>query len=226
MKKNYNFEREKLRLPEYGRHIQHMVDYLVSIQDRSLRNDQARVVIEIMGNINPLLRDTADIKHKLWDHLFIMSDFKLDVDSPYPIPSSDILYPKPDKLNYPRRNIARKYYGKNIENILASLKKIKDPEIKTQIASNVARYMRAKSFEYNHEHPNNEIIIKDIREMSDNTIFLDENSMGYIKNDYKQPQNVNRPRKNFTQNPHPAGKTGTYAGKSNGKHRTGKHSYK
>lgn len=84
MQKNYNYKRRKLFLPEYGRHIHEMVDSLMQIEDRRERNRQARAVIAVMGNLNPLLRDTADFTHKLWDHLFIMSDFQLDVDSPYP----------------------------------------------------------------------------------------------------------------------------------------------
>ena len=87
MKKNYNYTRRKLYLPEYGRHIQEMIDSLQLIEDRRERNRQARAVIAVMGNRNPLLRDTADFTHKLWDHLFIMSDFQLDVDSPYPQPT-------------------------------------------------------------------------------------------------------------------------------------------
>ncbi len=226
MEKNYNYGREKLRLPEYGRHIQQMVAYLRTIEDRNLRNEQARVVIEVMGNINPLLRDTDDIKHKLWDHLFIMSDFRLDVDSPYPIPSANILHPVPDRLPYPKHKITRKYYGRNIEKMLTALKGIDDEEAKTQIAGNIARYMRAKSFEYNQEHPSNEIIIKDIREMSDNMIYIDEVAINNLKNDYKQPQNNTRSRKNFSPAAHNGGKQGNHQNKQNGKRRTGKHTHK
>ena len=100
MEKNYNFERKKLMLPEYGRHIHQMVDYLCTIEDRTVRNEQAHVVVEVMGNINPVLRDAADFKHKLWDHLFIMSDFMLDVDSPYPMTGKRCI-PNPTKSNTP-----------------------------------------------------------------------------------------------------------------------------
>ena len=95
MKKNYNNTRRKLYLPEYGRHIHEMVDQLMSIEDREERNRQARAVIAVMGNLQPLLRDTADFTHKLWDHLFIMSDFQLDVDSPYARPSRQDLMVTP-----------------------------------------------------------------------------------------------------------------------------------
>ena len=98
MKKNYNYTRRKLYLPEYGRHIQEMIDSLQLIEDRRERNRQARAVIAVMGNLNPLLRDTADFTHKLWDHLFIMSDFQLDVDSPYPQPSRQELTITPRRM--------------------------------------------------------------------------------------------------------------------------------
>ena len=117
MLKNYNVDRKKVRLPEYGRHIQDMVEYLMTIEDREVRNRQARVVVGVMGNVNPALRDSVDFNRKLWDHLFIMSDFQLDVDAPYPKPSPDSLNPTPHKPEYPRKNIRLKHYGKYIENI-------------------------------------------------------------------------------------------------------------
>ena len=222
MDKNYNFERKKLMLPEYGRHVHQMVDYLKTIHDRDLRNQQARAVIEVMGNLNPILRESADFKHKLWDHLFIMSDFDLDVDSPYPIPTAKSLYPKPDRIEYPKHQIARKHYGKNIENMLAALKEIDDEEAKTQIAGNIAKFMRAKSFEYNQEHPNNEVIMKDIRSMSDNRIVLDEVALNNLKNDYKQPYMNNRQRKNYSAGGHSGSKANNYSNKQGNKRRIGK----
>ena len=222
MKKNYNYTRRKLYLPEYGRHIQEMIDSLLEIEDRRERNRQARAVIAVMGNLNPLLRDTADFTHKLWDHLFIMSDFDLDVDSPYPIPTAKSLYPKPDRIEYPKHQIARKHYGKNIENMLAALKEIDDEEAKTQIAGNIAKFMRAKSFEYNQEHPNNEVIMKDIRSMSDNRIVLDEVALNNLKNDYKQPYMNNRQRKNYSAGGHSGSKANNYSNKQGNKRRIGK----
>ena len=112
MKKNYNYTRRKLYLPEYGRHIHEMVDQLMTIEDREERNRQARAVIAVMGNLQPLLRDTADFTHKLWDHLFIMSDFQLDVDSPYARPSRQDLTVTPRKMQYSQERIAFKHYGK------------------------------------------------------------------------------------------------------------------
>lgn len=226
MNKNYNFEREKLQLPEYGRHIHEMVKYLISIHDRDLRSSQARIVIEVMGNINPILRDTADFKHKLWDHLFIISDFKLDVDSPYPVPTAKILYPKPDKIAYPKHKIMRKHYGKNIENMFNSIKDLEDEHAKTAAAGNIAKYMRAKSFEYNQEHPSNAIILKDIRSMSDNMITVDEVALNNLKNDYNTPQIAAKNRKPFGQTSRNGSKSHPRQNKPGDKRRTGRVQYK
>ena len=186
MRKNYNYTRPKLYLPEYGRHIQEMVESLIEIEDREERTRQAKAVIAVMGNLNPLLRDTADFAHKLWDHLIIMSDFRLDVDSPYSLPSRQDLMVKPRHLEYPQGYISHKHYGKYVGKILRSLSDEKRPEAVANTVDNVARYMRAKSFEYNLEHPNNEIIIKDIKKMSDYGIDIDEQSLNNIRSDYKQ----------------------------------------
>ena len=129
MKKNYNYARKKLLLPEYGRHIQEMVDSLLEIEDRRERNRQARAVIAVMGNVNPLLRDTADFSHKLWDHMFIMSDFKLDVDSPYPRVSRQTLTVRPKKMKYSTNHIMFKHYGKSVERMIRSLEGETNPAV-------------------------------------------------------------------------------------------------
>ena len=186
MKKNYNYTRRKLYLPEYGRHIHEMVDRLLTIENREERNRQARAVIAVMGNLNPLLRDTADFTHKLWDHLFIMSDFKLDVDSPYPRPARQDLMVSPHKMEYSQGRIAYKHYGKYVAMMLRSLRFEKDRDALDAAIDSLARYMRSKSFEYNQEHPNNEVIIKDIKTMSEGGIELDEVALNNLRSDYKQ----------------------------------------
>lgn len=200
MNKNYNYERKKLQLPEYGRHIHEMVDYLSTIEDRDLRNHQAQAVIGVMGNLFPLLRDTADYTHKLWDHMFIMADFRLDVDSPYPIPTAAELVPRPVKMSYPTRRIAIKHYGKNVENILRSLSGDKDSRAVEQAVDNIARFMRTKSYEYNEEHPNNETIIRDIKRMAGGEITIDETAIGNLRSEYKQPGQPHHAKKNDRQN--------------------------
>lgn len=195
MKKNYNHTRHKLYLPEYGRHIHEMIESLISIEDRRDRNRQARAVIAVMGNLNPLLRDTADFTHKLWDHLFIMSDFQLDVDSPYPRPSREDLTITPRHMEYTQTRIAYKHYGKYVEQMIRSIS-AEDAAKAAPTIDNIARYMRTKSYEYNQEHPNNEVIIKDIKKMSDGNITLDEEALGNLRSDYKQ-HTLQRPTKGF-----------------------------
>ena len=222
MKKNYNYTRRKLYLPEYGRHIQEMIDSLQLIEDRRERNRQARAVIAVMGNLNPLLRDTADFTHKLWDHLFIMSDFQLDVDSPYPQPTRQELTIAPRRMAYSQGRIAFKHYGKYVERMIGSLAGDKDRREVSRTVDNLARYMRSKSYEYNQEHPNNEVIMKDIRSMSDNRIVLDEVALNNLKNDYKQPYMNNRQRKNYSTGGHSGSKANNYSNKQGNKRRIGK----
>lgn len=195
MEKNYNIYRKRLFLPEYGRHIHQMVDNLVAIEDREERNRKARVVISVMGNLHPLLRDTPDFTHKLWDHLFIMSDFKLDVDSPYPVPTVQTLSPQPRRMPYPRQRVGMKHYGRYVKSMINALKGVEDQAAVQDAIGNIARYLRTKSFEYNQEHPNNEVIIKDIKKMSDYDISVDEDAINLIKSEYKQPHTV-RNKKN------------------------------
>lgn len=188
-------------LPEYGRHIHEMVDALLLIEDREMRNRQAKGVIAIMGNLFPALRDSPAVAHKLWDHLFIMSDFRLDVDSPYPIPTANTLYPTPARLPYPRHNFPMKHYGLNIQKIVKALSHEDNKQSLDQALSNVARFMRTKSYEYNQEHPDNATIIKDIRKMADGSIDIDENAINNIRSDYKnsvlshQKKGLNRNQK-------------------------------
>ena len=211
MKKNYNYKRRKLFLPEYGRHIHEMVDSLMAIEDRHERNRQARAVIAVMGNLNPLLRDTADFTHKLWDHLFIMSDFQLDVDSPYPRPARQDLMVTPQPMRYSQSRIPYKHYGKYVGRMLRRLVDVKDEQTVARTVDNIARYMRTKSYEYNLEHPNNEIIIKDIRKMSGGAIAIDEVALNNLRSDYKQHLSA-RP-----QNNRPNRKNGMKGGQKNGR---------
>ena len=186
MRKNYNYTRRKLYLPEYGRHIQEMIDSLSRIEDRRERNRQARAVIAVMGNLFPLLRDTADYTHKLWDHLFIMSDFQLDVDSPYPRPSREELTVAPKRMPYTQSRIVHKHYGKYVEQMLRKLSGVRDPRAVARTVDQLARYMRTKSYEYNQEPPNNEVIVKDIKHMSGGGIEIDEAAINNLRSDYKQ----------------------------------------
>jgi hypothetical protein len=184
MNKNYNYLRRRLMIPEYGRHIQEMIDSLLEIEDREERTRQAKAVIAVMGNLNPLLRDTADFTHKLWDHLFIMSDFQLDVDSPYPLPTREDLAVKPERLEYPQSDISHKHYGKNIVRVINRLKYEDLSNAESELA-NVVSYMRNKSLEYNQEHPTAEMLINDIKNLSEGAINLDEDALRKAESEHK-----------------------------------------
>ncbi len=203
MRKNYNYKRRKLYLPEYGRHIQEMVDSLLLIEDRQERTRQAKAVIAVMGNLNPMLRDTEDFKHKLWDHLFIMSDFQLDVDSPYAQPSRQDLMITPQKLSYPQSRITFKHYGKYTQEFVRSIVKGKSSRHTTGRIVDIARYMRSKSFEFNNEHPNNEAIIRDIRIMSGGDAEIDLSAISNMRSDYHASAQGQRKPQRKAQSQHP-----------------------
>jgi len=128
MKLTYNSTRPDLKIAEYGRSIHQMVAHCVSIEDRDERNKCARSIIKTMGNLFPQLRDVEDFNHKLWDHLHVMSDFKLDVDSPYPKPSPESFDSKPKKVGYPESKIKLGHYGKTIEKLIDEVIALEDEE--------------------------------------------------------------------------------------------------
>ncbi|MEG0499766.1 MAG: DUF4290 domain-containing protein [Rikenellaceae bacterium] len=175
--KNYNATRDKLILPEYGRNVVSMVNELLRIENREERTRQAQIVIDVMGNINPTLRDSNDYKHKIWDHLFILSDFKLDIDAPYEIPSREELQVKPEKIAYVRHSITHKQYGNNVRETIDILCQNRDKEDIIPIAVDIAKFMKQKSFEYNKEYPSNEVVLNDIRKFSNGEIILDEGTL-------------------------------------------------
>ncbi|MBQ8271620.1 MAG: DUF4290 domain-containing protein [Tidjanibacter sp.] len=185
MRTNYNIERKKLHLPEYGRHIQDMVEELMSIENRDDRNLRAKALVAIMANIQHASSEMPDFERKLWDHLFIMSDFQLDVDSPFPKPTATTIMPPPHRMEYPKGGIVMKHYGRNVKNTIRALERIKDGDTVDEVIYNLARYMRTKSFEYNQEHPDNAVIIRDIRKMANYDIPVDEEAISLMKSEYR-----------------------------------------
>jgi len=138
----YNTTRNHLTIREYGRHIQKMAEYVMTIEDREKRQKNANALVELMGFLNPQLKNVEDFRHKLWDHLFLITDFKLDVDSPYPIPTREILRPTPDPLPYPKRYPKYNHLGKNIEIIIDKALKEEDAEKRQGFANSIAYYMK------------------------------------------------------------------------------------
>jgi hypothetical protein len=129
-------------MKEYGRHIQRMVEHVLTIEDRAKRQQQAQVVIELMGTLNPHLKNVEDFRHLLWDHLFFVSDFKLDVDCPYPIPTKETYKQKPDPLPYPKRKPRYSHLGKNLEIVIDKALKESNPEKRVGFATSIAYYMK------------------------------------------------------------------------------------
>jgi hypothetical protein len=138
----YNTQRNYLTMREYGRHIQRMVEHVLTIEDRQKRQQQAQVVIELMGTLNPHLKNVEDFRHLLWDHLFFVSDFKLDVDCPYPIPTKETYKQKPDPLPYPKRKPKYSHLGKNLEIIIDKALREENPEKRVGFANSIAYYMK------------------------------------------------------------------------------------
>ena len=168
----------RLLLPEYGRNVQKMVCYLSTIEDKELRNRQAAVVVGIMANLSPHRRDTEEFRHMLWDHLFMIADFQIDIDPPFPRPTPDLFDIAPDKVPYTQGYISQKQYGNNVRRMaLAIASEDVTPEDKETVSLNLAKYMRQKSYEYNNEFPSNETIIADLRDISDGGIGLDSDML-------------------------------------------------
>ncbi len=162
---DYNTQRKKLPLPEYGRNIQKMVDYLFTVEDRDKRNKSAQVVIDVMGNLYPYLRDVAEFKHKLWDHLAIMSDFKLDIDYPYNPPTPDILTEKPNRVPYPQNNIKYKHYGYTMELMIDKITDI-DGEEREILIEQLANHMKKSYLSWNKDAVEDDKIFMDLYELS------------------------------------------------------------
>ena len=172
---DYNSTRNKLILSEYGRNVQNMVKYICELPTKEERNRYAQVVIDLMGFLNPHLRDVADFKHKLWDHLHIISNFQIDVDSPYPKPEMEAIHMKPEPLKYPHQRIRYKHYGKTIELMIEKAKSIEEPDRKQHMVQAIANFMKMAYVQWNKDSVADESILADLRAMSGGQLQLEEN---------------------------------------------------
>jgi hypothetical protein len=168
----YNTEREHLNIPEYGRHMQKMVNHAISIEDREERNKVAQAIIGVMGNLQPHLRDVPDFQHKLWDQLFIIADFKLDVDSPFPIPDKEVLAAKPDPLGYPQNYPKYRFYGNNIKTMIDVANTWEDGDLKTALKYTIANHMKKCFLNWNKDTVEDRVIFRHLFELSDGKIDL------------------------------------------------------
>lgn len=191
----YNSSRDKLLLKEYGRHVQKIVEACVQVKDRDKRNQFARELIELMGQLNPHLRNVEDFRHKLWDHLFIMSDYKLDVDSPYPIKGREEIEKRPKRLPYPQSRIKYKHYGKNVETLVAKAIATEDPDKQLGFTQCIGNFMKLVYQNWSKDNVNDETIRNDIRLLSKGALQLsDEHDLNSLAraNRQKKPQDNNR----------------------------------
>lgn len=168
----YNTERPHLIIPEYGRHIQKMVDQCIAIEDREERNKCAKSIISVMGNLNPHLRDVPDFQHKLWDQLFIIANFKLDVDSPYPIPSEEELRERPEPLGYPQNHPKYRFYGNNIKRMIDVAIGWEEGELKNALVINIANHMKKSFLNWNKDTVEDAVIFGHLFELSDGKFDL------------------------------------------------------
>ncbi len=169
---DYNSSRSKLVLKEYGRHVQLIVENCLKEKDKEKRNQFAKEIIELMGQLNPHLRNVEDFRHKLWDHLFIMSDYKLKVDSPYPIKEREEIEKKPAKLPYPQSRIKFKHYGKNVESLIAKAIKTEDPEKQAGFTQCIGNFMKMVYQNYSRDVVNDETIKSDVKLLSKGQLKL------------------------------------------------------
>ncbi|WP_224483225.1 DUF4290 domain-containing protein [Robertkochia aurantiaca] len=168
----YNSERPRLIIPEYGRHIQKMVDHVISIDDREERNKMAKAIIGVMGNLNPHLRDVPDFQHKLWDQLFIISDFELDVDSPFPKPTREMLEERPEKLDYPQNHPKYRFYGNNIKRMIDVCVSWDEGDLKDALKFTIANHMKKSYLNWNKDSVEDEVIFDHLYELSGGKINL------------------------------------------------------
>ena len=168
----YNTNRTKLLMPEYGRNIQQMVEYCKSLPSKEERNEVAKTIVEFMGQRNPHLRDEENYKHKLWDHLYILADYDLDVDAPYPFPTREELAQKPNRIDYPSFENEYKFYGKSILQLIDRAIELEEGEEKEALIQVIANNMKKSYNVYNKEHVQDEVIFRHLKELSQDKLDL------------------------------------------------------
>lgn len=167
-------------MPEYGRNVQSMVEYVMTIEDRQKRLKNAEAIIELMGTLNPHLKTIEDYKHKLWDHLYQMTDFKLDVDSPYPPPTREVIFKKPEMINYPNENKRNKHLGKNFNSLFEKAIAEPDDERRQGFTQTLGYYMKLAYSNWHKEPIHDDMIKNELAEMSNGLLRYESN--GYRVN--------------------------------------------
>ncbi len=170
----YNSDRSDLIIPEYGRHIHLMVEQTISIEDKDERNKKAKAIIDVMGNLNPHLRDISDFQHKLWDQLFIMSNFNLDVDSPFEKPEAELLSKKPKPMGYPNNPPKYRFYGSNLKKMIDAANNWEESEMKDALVYNIANHMKKCFLNWNKDTVDDTVIFDHLNELSEGKLSVKE----------------------------------------------------
>jgi uncharacterized protein DUF4290 len=214
----YNTVRDHLIIPEYGRNIQKMVDFTITIEDREKRTESANAIILSMAQMNPAIKDTSDYNRVLWDHLYLISEFKLDVDGPFPIPSKDEMDKKPEKLEYSDKNIVLRHYGKHLINMIAKATEYEEGDEKQALVLAIANQMKKSYLKWNRESVNDLTIGKHLNELSDGKLSIPEETKLIAISEV-----IQRPKNKKKKIPSKGGQKGKYDNskkrKSNYQHR-------
>ncbi len=174
IKLDYNTEREKLTMPEYGRHILKMVEQLKQIEDRNKRSEQARAVVKSMEILNPQVHQQENYSQKLWDHLYMIAGYDLDIDAPFPAPVPEFMETKPLTIPLKVKPVKAAHYGRNIESIIDLIASEPEGEVKRAMITSLAVYMRQQYLIWNKDSVADETIFKDIEKLSDYRIKVPE----------------------------------------------------
>jgi hypothetical protein len=196
MNVEYNTGRNRLIIPEYGRHVQKLIEYAVQLEDREERNKMAKSIVNVMGQLNPQLRDITDFKHKLWDHLFIISDFKLDVDSPYERPTELTYKVKPNTIPYPKHNIRYRHYGGVIEQMVREVSELEEGPKRDQLVLNLANFMKMLYVNWNKDSVTDAEIFEHIKELSKGNLVVNESTR--LQENVEVPANLKAPAKKMS----------------------------
>lgn len=185
----------KLIMPEYGRNIQQMVTYALAIEDREERTRCIKTIINIMGNLFPYLRDVNDFKHKLWDHVAIMSDFKLDIDFPYEILQEENLYTRPETIPYKNSRIRYQHYGRTLEEMIEKVAEYEEGEEKNELIRLIANQMKKCFLTWNKEVVDDRKIFDDLRELSKGKLDISEDFFKLVESRDVLFNKKNKPKK-------------------------------
>lgn len=169
---DYNTQRPHLPIPEYGRNVQRMVQHVMSIEDRAERTRLAKAIIQVIARLNPLLRNSDNFERTMWDHLYIMSDLKLDVDAPFPMPTVEELHSKPERVPYPQDNIRYGHYGRLVERMITQCAEMEPGEKRDAYAELIANHMKKQFLTWNRDTVPDPVILKDLAELSKGRIKL------------------------------------------------------